>query len=163
MAAQVTNYKCPACTGPLQFDAESGNLICEYCGSTHAIADIEALYAQEDEQAAQAQQQAEAKREEEEKEKAESVPEGWEASGLSDDWGADAGTAATADAGTADGRSDDTENGTGVTGSDCSKLEVCMRCNFYSKILSGMRSEKAGTGSRLEVCMWRNLYGEVLS
>lgn len=90
MAAQVTNYKCPACTGPLQFDAESGNLICEYCGSTHAIADIEALYAQADEQAAQAQQQAEAKREEEEKEKAESVPEGWDASGLSDDWGADA-------------------------------------------------------------------------
>ena len=90
MAAQVTNYKCPACTGPLQFDAESGNLICEYCGSTHSVAEIEALYAQKDEEAAEAQQEAEEKREEAEAEAAEHAGEDWDTSGLSDDWGTDA-------------------------------------------------------------------------
>lgn len=89
MAAQVTNYKCPACTGPLQFDAESGNLICEYCGSTHSVAEIEALYAQKDEEAAEAQQEAEEKREEA-AEAAEHAGEDWDTSGLSDDWGTDA-------------------------------------------------------------------------
>ena len=89
MAAQVTNYKCPACTGPLQFDAESGNLICEYCGSTHSVAEIEALYAQKDEEAAEAQQEAEEKREEA-AEAAENAGEDWDTSGLSDDWGTDA-------------------------------------------------------------------------
>lgn len=89
MAAQVTNYKCPACTGPLQFDAESGNLICEYCGSTHSVAEIEALYAQKDEEAAEAQQEAEEKREEA-AEAAEHAGVDWDTSGLSDDWGTDA-------------------------------------------------------------------------
>ena len=27
MAVQVTNYQCPACTGPLQFDAATGNAL----------------------------------------------------------------------------------------------------------------------------------------
>ena len=89
MAAQVTNYKCPACTGPLQFDAESGNLICEYCGSTHSVAEIEALYTQKDEEAAEAQQEAEEKREDA-AEAAEHAGEDWDTSGLSDDWGTDA-------------------------------------------------------------------------
>ena len=35
MATQVTNYQCPACTGPLQFDADTGKLGCEYCGSSY--------------------------------------------------------------------------------------------------------------------------------
>ena len=74
MAAQVTNYQCPACTGPLQFDAGSGMLTCEYCGSDYPISEIEKIYGEKDEAAAQAQEEAE-KREEDEREEA--VPEGW--------------------------------------------------------------------------------------
>ena len=33
MPTQVTNYKCPACTGPLHFVGGSGKLECDYCGS----------------------------------------------------------------------------------------------------------------------------------
>ncbi len=33
MAMQVTNYQCPACTGPLHFDGASGKLVCDFCGS----------------------------------------------------------------------------------------------------------------------------------
>ena len=33
MATQVTNYQCPACTGPLHYLGESGMLECDYCGS----------------------------------------------------------------------------------------------------------------------------------
>ena len=43
MASQVTNYKCPACTGPLHFVGASGKLECEYCGSAYDVAEIEAL------------------------------------------------------------------------------------------------------------------------
>lgn len=31
MASQVTNYKCPVCTGPLHFVGASGQLECDYC------------------------------------------------------------------------------------------------------------------------------------
>lgn len=94
MAAQVTNYKCPACTGPLQFDAGSGMLTCEYCGSSYPVAEIEALYAEEDKKAEEAQAQAEEK-EKKEKEQAQQAAaaaeaEGWDTSSMSDDWGADA-------------------------------------------------------------------------
>ena len=61
MAVQVTNYKCPACTGPLQFDASTGKLTCEYCGSAFTVEEIEALYAEMDAEtarnAAEAEQQ----------------------------------------------------------------------------------------------------------
>ena len=33
MPAQVTNYKCPTCTGPLHFVDASGKLECDYCGA----------------------------------------------------------------------------------------------------------------------------------
>ena len=45
MADKVTNYQCPACTGPLHFDSASGKLVCDYCGSSYEIKDIEAQYA----------------------------------------------------------------------------------------------------------------------
>ena len=45
MADKVTNYQCPACTGPLHFDSSSGKLVCDYCGSSYEIQDIEAQYA----------------------------------------------------------------------------------------------------------------------
>ncbi len=51
MAAKVTNYQCPACTGPLQFASDSGKLACEYCGSSFEVAEIEAIYAQKEEKA----------------------------------------------------------------------------------------------------------------
>ena len=32
MAIDITNHKCPACTGPLHFSGASGMLECDYCG-----------------------------------------------------------------------------------------------------------------------------------
>ena len=75
MPAQVTNYKCPACTGPLHFVGESGKLECDYCGSTYDVAEIEALIAEEEAKAEQAFT-------EEEKNE-------WNTSELNDDWGED--------------------------------------------------------------------------
>ena len=40
MATQVTNYQCPACTGPLHYVGESGMLECDYCGSKYTAAEI---------------------------------------------------------------------------------------------------------------------------
>ena len=45
MADRVTNYQCPACTGPLRFDAGTGKLKCDYCGSSFTVQEIEKLYA----------------------------------------------------------------------------------------------------------------------
>ena len=45
MATQITNYQCPACTGPLRFDGKTGQLRCDYCGSGFSVQEIEALYA----------------------------------------------------------------------------------------------------------------------
>lgn len=61
MATQVTNYQCPACTGPLHFVGSSGRLECEYCGSTFDVAEIEALYAEKEAKAAEAAKKAEEK------------------------------------------------------------------------------------------------------
>jgi len=63
MAAQVTNYQCPACTGPLRYDGAEGKLVCDYCGSSYAVSQIEALYAGKEEQAEAAAVAAEAKEE----------------------------------------------------------------------------------------------------
>ena len=61
MPAQVTNYKCPTCTGPLHFVGASGKLECDYCGSSYSVEEIEALYQEKDKQAAQAAAKAEQK------------------------------------------------------------------------------------------------------
>ena len=98
MATQVTNYQCPACTGPLHFVGSSGRLECEYCGSTFDVAEIEALYAEKEAKAAEAAKKAEEKQAaakeaaEAEKKAAADAGDGsdWDTSGLSDDWGADA-------------------------------------------------------------------------
>ena len=58
MADQISNYKCPACTGPLRYDGKSGRLQCDYCGSSFSVQEIEALYKEKDEAAAQAQSAA---------------------------------------------------------------------------------------------------------
>ena len=87
MATQVTNYQCPACTGPLHFVGSSGRLECDYCSASFDVAEIEALYAQKEQKAAEAAQ----------RETAGQAPSAggadgsdWDASGLSEDWGADA-------------------------------------------------------------------------
>ena len=83
MPTQVTNYKCPACTGPLHFASGSGKLECDYCGSSYDVAEIEALYAEKEAAAAAASQQAEQKAEA----KAGEDGSDWDTSDLSTDWG----------------------------------------------------------------------------
>lgn len=48
MPSQVTNYQCPACTGPLHFAGATGQLECEYCGSSYSVEEIEALYVEKE-------------------------------------------------------------------------------------------------------------------
>ena len=72
MADQMTNYQCPACTGPLQFSAATGKLECEYCGSSFEVAQVEALYAAKEEKAAAAKKNE------------------WDTSGAARNWGQDA-------------------------------------------------------------------------
>lgn len=86
MPAQVTNYQCPACNGPLQFDGSTGRLECEYCGSSFPVEEIEALYAEKDAKAARAMEAADEKREQAQS----GSGEGWDMSGMNDDWGTDA-------------------------------------------------------------------------
>ena len=59
MPSQITNYQCPACTGPLHFSSSSGKLECDYCGSVYTVAEIEDLYNKKDEAAAAAHEHAE--------------------------------------------------------------------------------------------------------
>ena len=54
MATQVTNYQCPACTGPLGYSGASGKLECTYCGTAFDVPVIEQLYAGREEAAAAA-------------------------------------------------------------------------------------------------------------
>ena len=90
MASQVTNYKCPACTGPLHFVGASGQLECDFCGSKYDVAQIEALYADKEAAAAAASEAAEAKAESDRQKVAEMEAQGWDTSDLTSDWGAEA-------------------------------------------------------------------------
>ena len=85
MPAQIAEYKCPACTGPLHFVGESGKLECEYCGSAYDVAEIEALYAGQEEKAEAAVQGTEAKGGTGEL----GEEPAWDTSALQEDWGAD--------------------------------------------------------------------------
>ena len=95
MPTQVTNYQCPACTGPLHYSAKSGKLECDYCGSSFDVAEIETLYARKEAEATAAKQAADAKAEAAQAAKAEAAEAaaasgGWDTSDLSRDWGAEA-------------------------------------------------------------------------
>lgn len=95
MPTQVTNYQCPACTGPLHYSVKSGKLACDYCGSSFDVAEIEALYARKEAEAAAAKQAADAKAEaaqaaKDEAAEAAAASGGWDTSDLSRDWGAEA-------------------------------------------------------------------------
>lgn len=87
MPTQVTNYQCPACTGPLHFVGGSGKLECEYCGAGYDVAEIEALYAEKEEKAAAAQQAAESASAGQSRSSADG--DSWDTSSLSEDWGAE--------------------------------------------------------------------------
>lgn len=93
MPAQVTNYKCPSCTGPLHFDSRTGKMECEYCGSSFTVNEIEALYADKNDKAeetfntsAQTQSAFAAA--------GDDITDGisgeWDVSGAGSEWGADA-------------------------------------------------------------------------
>ena len=51
MSTQVTNYQCPACTGPLRYDGQTEKLQCDYCESSYTIEEVEALFAQKNAEA----------------------------------------------------------------------------------------------------------------
>ena len=85
MPAQVTNYQCPSCTGPLHFVGASGKLECDYCDASYDVAEIEALYAEKEEKAAAAQHAEEEKAAE--KQEASADGGDWDTSGFSEDWG----------------------------------------------------------------------------
>ena len=53
MAIDITNHKCPACTGPLHYVGSSGMLECDYCGSKYSVEEIEKLYAEDEAEAAE--------------------------------------------------------------------------------------------------------------
>lgn len=77
MQTEVTNFQCPACTGPLQYSEKTGKLQCEYCDSSFTTEEMDALY-----------------REKERKTEKQPVPpeENWDTSGLQADWGQEAET-----------------------------------------------------------------------
>ena len=87
MTTQVTNYQCPSCTGPLHFSGASGRLECEYCDASYDVAEIEALYAEKEKNAAAAKQTAK------EGSAGQSVPSvdgsAWDTSDFCEDWGAE--------------------------------------------------------------------------
>ena len=78
MASQVTTYQCPSCTAPLGFDAATGKLSCEFCGSSYEVAQIEALMAAKEQAAVEASEQAA------------NAETPWDTSSMSSDWGEDA-------------------------------------------------------------------------
>ena len=84
MASQITNYQCPACTGPLNYSPDTGKMACDYCGSVYELAEIEAMYREQNAEAAEAAEDAAP---------AEETP--WDMSELEGDWGSDAGNMKT--------------------------------------------------------------------
>ena len=82
MASQITNYKCPACTGPLHFVGASGMLECDFCGAKYDVAQIEALYAEKEAKSVEATEKANAKAEENRQKIAEMEAQGWDTSCL---------------------------------------------------------------------------------
>ena len=90
MAEQITNYQCPACTGPLHYSESLGKLKCDYCGTEYEVAEIEAMYAKKEEKSVEAQKKAEKETEQKKQQQAKAAEEGWDTSDISDNWGKDA-------------------------------------------------------------------------
>lgn len=79
MPAQVTEYKCPACTAPLRFSEDTGRLECDYCGSSYTVAEAESFSAEKEAQAAEAFEKA--------AQQAKADAKGWDAPDAQSDWG----------------------------------------------------------------------------
>jgi len=90
MPTQVTNYQCPACTGPLHYSESLGKLKCDYCGTEYEVAEIEAMYAKKEEKSVEVQKKAEKETEQKKQQQAKAAEEGWDTSDISDNWGKDA-------------------------------------------------------------------------
>lgn len=60
MPNEVTNYKCPNCTGPLHFAEGTDVLRCDYCESTFTVCEVEDMMAAKTEAAQAASEQAQA-------------------------------------------------------------------------------------------------------
>ena len=41
---KATNYQCPSCGGPLHFSGSSGRLLCDYCGNSYSVEEIDSKY-----------------------------------------------------------------------------------------------------------------------
>lgn len=41
--ADILNYKCPNCTAALTFDPKTQRLVCDYCGSSYSIEEVQAM------------------------------------------------------------------------------------------------------------------------
>lgn len=41
----AVNYKCPNCSAGLVFDSDSQKMVCQYCGGSFSVEDLEAIYA----------------------------------------------------------------------------------------------------------------------
>lgn len=80
MGEQITNYKCPSCTGPLKFSSTTGKLECEYCGGSFLPKEIESMYAKKDEAAAEAFNKEQEKQEKQQEEQTEQEEISWDAS-----------------------------------------------------------------------------------
>ena len=91
MPSQITNYQCPACTGPLHYSSKTGRMDCEYCGSSFTVEEIEQLYKEKNDQAesafnAAAQAQVQSGRDEE---IVDGLSADWDVSGAGSAWGAE--------------------------------------------------------------------------
>ncbi len=51
MSIESVNYQCPACGGPLRYDGAEAKLVCDHCDSRFEVAEVEALYAGEQQKA----------------------------------------------------------------------------------------------------------------
>ncbi len=73
MASQVTNYQCPACSGPMHFDATSGKLKCDFCESSYSVEEVEEFMREKNEKAVEAMNQG--------------ASDEWKVSEFTSDWG----------------------------------------------------------------------------
>ncbi|MBQ3391932.1 MAG: hypothetical protein IJG52_00800 [Lachnospiraceae bacterium] len=90
MAEKITVYQCPACTGPLHFDAKSGKLRCDYCGGEYTVEEARAHYEAKNKDAAAADHAAAEKAAQKEAEEAKAREESGQGPEMPSDWGSEA-------------------------------------------------------------------------
>lgn len=59
MAIDITNYKCPRCTGPVHYNGATNRLVCDFCDGSFTVEEMEALYGKLDQPIAEPAQQPE--------------------------------------------------------------------------------------------------------